>query len=195
MAIETVKHGGRTLYRDVPDGAEKRTEPSGLAVAYIDRNWKQTGKVMVKAFVGNAAKPALYFTTRKADFAEKEISSLFENIAAHKRTVQERREQDQAGHSLKVDDVIVNSWGYDQTNVDAYKVVRATAHFVWLQSIPTRQLPDETVGPMSARCVPVVDAEPSGKIEMHRARGKNVSMKYGSGSIWDGRPMYESWYA
>ena len=37
--------------------------------------------------------------------------------------------------TLKVGDVMYSSWGYDQTNVDFYKVVRATAKSVWLISI------------------------------------------------------------
>jgi hypothetical protein len=32
-------------------------------------------------------------------------------------------------------------------------------------------------------------------IEKHAASKNNVTMKYGCGSKWDGRPMYTSWYA
>lgn len=31
--------------------------------------------------------------------------------------------------------ILVSTWGYDQTNVDFYKVVRESESFVWLQKI------------------------------------------------------------
>jgi hypothetical protein len=34
-----------------------------------------------------------------------------------------------------------------------------------------------------------------GVAQCGRPSGRNVSMKYGSGSVWDGKPLYESWYA
>ena len=36
-------------------------------------------------------------------------------------------------HDIQPGDVFVESWGYDQTNVDAYEVTRVTAHMVEIQ--------------------------------------------------------------
>lgn len=35
----------------------------------------------------------------------------------------------------KVGDILDSSWGYDQTNIDFYQVVKTTEHSVWLRSI------------------------------------------------------------
>jgi hypothetical protein len=38
-----------------------------------------------------------------------------------------------AKQEVKVGDIFYTSWGYDQTNVEFYKVVRATKSSVWVQ--------------------------------------------------------------
>lgn len=36
---------------------------------------------------------------------------------------------------VKPGDIFYSSWGYDQTNIDFYKIVRATDKTVWIQEI------------------------------------------------------------
>src|SRR6185312_11921427 len=145
----------------------------------------------------------LYFTTRKMDYAEKEIAGLFESVRAHKKLVEDYRKQQNAGHSLKVGDIITNSWGYDQTNVDWYRIVKTSNNYVWLQPICANV---EETGFMSGRSSPGVDTsnpdptqwnfrDAKGKIEKHRAQDEHVCMQFGSGSKWHGEAKYCSWYA
>lgn len=44
----------------------------------------------------------------------------------------------------KVGDILISSWGYDQTNIDYYKVVRTTDKSVWIQQVRSKAL--EQVG-------------------------------------------------
>ena len=43
----------------------------------------------------------------------------------------------QIQHSLKPGTILASSWGYDQTNWDFYKVVKATARMVYLVKMDT----------------------------------------------------------
>jgi hypothetical protein len=54
------------------------------------------------------------------------------------------------------DDVLEASWGYDQTNVDYFKVERRTAASVWIVKIGQKHVPG-TEGFMSERVVPDPD--------------------------------------
>ncbi len=106
-------------------------------------------------------------------------------------------------------DIITNSWGYDQTNVDWYRVTRTSEFYVWLQPIAGHT---KETGFMSGQSVPHVetnDADPSKwgykdtkePEERHKATSygdpatSSVCFKFGSGSKWDGQARYESWYA
>lgn len=116
-----------------------------------------------------------------------------------------------------VGDVLYSSWGYDQTNVDFYKVVRRTASSVWLVRIGARHVPGSE-GFMSERTVPDPDvvipwgdyepawkSQPGGGTE---PRVKRIRRGYGGGvavtmTSYAGaypyehgeRGAYRSWYA
>lgn len=106
---------------------------------------------------------------------------------------------------LQVGDILTYSWGYDQTNVDAFQVVRASDGCVWLREIATRVT--ETTGWMAERVVPVRDAFLKDSPEIKKVRKLNlwayrdadleeyVQMDHGSGRLWLGNSLYCSHYA
>lgn len=49
-------------------------------------------------------------------------------------------------HSVEVGDIFTSSWGYDQTNVDFYEVVRTTPKSVEIRAIGTRVAQVDSVG-------------------------------------------------
>ena len=53
---------------------------------------------------------------------------------------------------VNVGDLFSCSWGYDQTNVDFYMVVKVTGKSAWLASVPSERKYD---GPMNGTCRPV----------------------------------------
>ena len=55
--------------------------------------------------------------------------------------------------SVKVGDMFSSHWGYEQTNVDFYMVVKVTGKSAWLASLPQIRKYD---GPMSGKCSPVI---------------------------------------
>jgi hypothetical protein len=114
----------------------------------------------------------------------------------------------------EVGSVLYSSWGYDQTNVDFYQVVRTSASSVWV--VPMRKH-CEAAGFMSGHVVPT---EPILSRVVHK-RNSEGGIYYGESEevevkpamyrwnkngyarisyseyaqVWDGKPKYQSWYA
>ena len=44
---------------------------------------------------------------------------------------------------FKTDDILVSSWGYDQTNVTFYRVIKTTPKTVTIRQVKSTQTPDE----------------------------------------------------
>lgn len=101
--------------------------------------------------------------------------------------------------------IYVRSWGYDQTNVNAFQVVRATPKMMWLRPIETRVLEGSDKGGMCCRVVPVKDSFVascvSGKeLRVRRVESIPVGFSSNKGRRFyhlhrDGRSYYCSWYS
>jgi len=94
-------------------------------------------------------------------------------------------------HGVKVGDVFVETWGYDQTNIDYYEVVRLMP-----QSVELVHIPHKTVGEGEAlRLTPDVGTrhEPRkfnyGVVDTNKRRGRMfVKRVFWSGDADDGGP-------
>lgn len=105
---------------------------------------------------------------------------------------------------LKPFDILSSSWGYDQTNVDYYSVVRATDKTVWLQPIRGHMVSSEG-GSMCGYSVPVPGAfkgeQLKRKIKVYNDRvlvrisGYEVASKLRQNVDGSYGKSYVSWYA
>lgn len=99
---------------------------------------------------------------------------------------------------VKVGDVFVDSWGYDQTNVDAYQVVRMTPTMVYAGRIGTkivngRRLPlrDSFLGDSLIRR----------KVTFYNPWGADQTSvwfntsSFSAAYLWDGEETYYETYA
>lgn len=101
-----------------------------------------------------------------------------------------------AGHGFRVGDLLYSAWGYDQTNVDFYEVVRVSKSTIWLQKRRAVITPGAGLSPMSGYSVP------GDGFESERVFSRRVS-PHGSVKIddcsrayrWQGKPVGCSWYA
>ena len=97
----------------------------------------------------------------------------------------------------KVGDIFVSSWGYDQTNIDFYEVVKATKATVTVRAIGKRVVADK--GSQT-----LVEAVPGDFLE-HRnepqVKRPRACGSYGwaitisscqTGFPWNGQPRYET---
>lgn len=104
-------------------------------------------------------------------------------------------------NEIQIGDIFVASWGYDQTNVDAYQCVRRTAKTAYFRGIRTAAVPG-TSGFMCQNVVPLPNAFlEDGVDNLIKAPASGADgFKFHHGRRWatrhvDGKTYYQSWYA
>ncbi|MES2208495.1 MAG: hypothetical protein V4525_17090 [Pseudomonadota bacterium] len=100
-----------------------------------------------------------------------------------------------SAHTLKINDVLYSSWGYEQTNVDFFQVVRTTAQSVWVKELKQQKV---ATADMSGTTTPLINEfKENAKERMHRVKhGDSIRIEsYTSASLWDGKPVCYSSYA
>lgn len=90
--------------------------------------------------------------------------------------------RDRAMIDININDILYSSWGYEQTNIDYYQVVRKTAKKLWVRKLKSTRT--ET-GFMSGPCVPHPNEFISQEFSIFPDKYKK----------WQGRPLTCSWYA
>lgn len=134
-------------------------------------------------------------STKKSGMLSKSFNDMVKSVRKG-----EHLEKD-VSHDFKVGDILVSSWGYDQTNVQWYQVVGVTPKSVKIREIKGRIV--HAIGSMSGEAVPIPDAFTNNLWfgEQKTARinqfGKvNITSDgYITAHKWDGNPEYVSWYA
>lgn len=94
----------------------------------------------------------------------------------------------------KEGDILYSSWGYDQTNIDFYKVLKVTKASVKIQKVPSKIVKQ---GGPSDEVVPNLAVSPEGKVMTKRFRpatqGYAVKIaSYASAYLWDGKPKRQT---
>jgi hypothetical protein len=101
-------------------------------------------------------------------------------------------------HNIKPGDIFYNSWGYEQTNIDFYQVVKTTAKTITIQKIKGTSN-DYNAHQMSGSKIAVKDAFCGDELIRKTPYLFNghwcISFEFGAGSQWDGTPMSFSCYA
>lgn len=96
-------------------------------------------------------------------------------------------------NTLKAGDVLYTSWGYDQTNINFYQVVRTVGKYsVELIEIMS-EIDHSNTGAdyvVARKDIYRLDAQP----RTHRVKnGDHVKIKsYATAYLWDGKPKYET---
>lgn len=179
----------------IPKGARKVAHKHSDAVAYV---YEANGHPCARVFYGKQAKPVAAYRYRNEAEREQSVAKYFAARVEHDHAMAQRREARKGDHGLKAGDVLVSSWGYDQTNVDFYKVLRLVgSQSVEIVKVGGKHSSNDGGSSMSGR----VSADPDkiiGDPMLRRARpGGHVTIEgnYRHASPWDGKPHYESWYA
>ena len=183
----------------IPKGATKIAAKDLPVVFYTYKEPKNSNiAVAAMCFIGKQSKPAWHYAFLTYERMEKYIADQIESV----RLSQERKAKEKAErlkpHSLKVGDIMVCSWGYDQTNVDFYKVKRLVGKsMVELIGIRSANIDDsyEAHG-MACKVIPLPKEEYGEPFKKKSNSSNCVSMtSFSSARLWDGKPKYKSWYA
>lgn len=111
------------------------------------------------------------------------------------RKVKRALERKAAVENVAVGDMFVASWGWEQTNVDAYQVVAKKGASVVLREIALESI-DGSEGFMCDRVRPVKDAF-IGEEFTKRITGRYIKIDdvRSAGPAEEGKEFYRSWYA
>lgn len=169
---------------------------------YLVRSIKLTPKAKYSS--DTVLSNEVYRTIEEAkQAASKWIDGIRANIEDRQQQRQARRDADKsvkAEDFYKVGDIIVNTWGWEQTNVSFYQVVKVGNKTIDIEQIyaATVSGSEEQHG-MADRVVAQKDAfKPDGdKYTLRVKAGGWLSNpeSYYHMHKWDGRPEYRSWYA
>lgn len=178
------------------------------------------GRCAVKVWRGNQGKPFIYYSFKTPEKREDYITNTVKKDAKsiwdykQERKAEKEEVKRELVNPFVIGDIVSNSWGYDQTNVDFYQVVGLGAKSVKLRSIGCQTVPGSE-GMMCCRVMPVKDNflskstheghykdgnPPFTKvIKGYKERNGQMRVylhfKHGSGSKWEGESLYNSWYA
>jgi hypothetical protein len=179
--------GLKTRY--IPTGAVEKLYPEVNAVVYL------TGEKGAIGYTGKANTHSFHYGFQTPARRDEYIANWMEGLKKKQVTKAQKQEERKLPHTLVVGDIMVYSWGYDQTNIDFYQVISVTPKTVKVQKI-YGQAVDGSEGFMCCNVVPVKSKFISKEV-LTKKVDKNgyASMSFGCMSKWDGRPRYQSWYA
>lgn len=99
-----------------------RNDDLGVEV-YRDNNPKREGSIVLMGFAGKRQKPDWHYRFSSEERAAKHVDEWLRGLKASQQYKTEQKEKKKAfKHTLKVGDLLVSSWGYEQTNIDYYQV-------------------------------------------------------------------------
>jgi hypothetical protein len=133
---------------------------------------------------------------RMVEYCEDFLASL-DRAAAYKeqRKIERANARKEAIANVKEGDIYVASWGWEQTNVDAYQVVAKKGASVVLREIALESI-EGSEGFMSDRVRPVKDAFIGGEFKK-RIVGKHINVDDVRCALpaAEDKEFYRSWYA
>lgn len=107
------------------------------------------------------------------------------------------RPYEEPRHNIKIGDVFVYSWGYDQTNIEYYQVTATTDKTVTIREIKSGDVENDYMM-MTGKSTAIKDTfigEPMRKTPYFSSGQWRLNMSYGICSPWDGKPQRYSYYA
>jgi len=153
-------------------------------------------------YTGSSSRPAFNYSFRTRGRMEDYITEYFQGIKSRQdRKNQEAEKKRSFVTTLKPGDIIAESWGYDQTNVNFYQVIEVNGkNMITIREIAATITESGNMS-MSGRTVPLPGEFLKDSVPMRKkvlpglSNGEYINIRsYSSGHLWDGSPMFCSWY-
>jgi len=143
-----------------------------------------------------------------SEWIEKIKKEQSEKLKAKEFNQLKQKELDLEKENIKIGDVIVSTWGYDQTNVDMYQICEIKSKRILLKKIATKKVKN-TEGFMCCDVIPDINNFLISKHEntefwslvkiIQSSNNKYFKFSgfasYEYVKIWNGLPQFCSWYA
>lgn len=177
---------------------KERYIPAGYTQLAIDNpadvvvytNNGAVGKWSAICFAGKAVNATWYYLFKNEEAMLAQVAQTVNNRIARAATVAKYKAERLAPTDLKEGDILYCSWGYDQTQVDFYKVKQVLGNNR-IKIVPMTAV----VAEQSTGADYMVAGEEKGEPMLKIANGKQNSVKITSFSnayLWDGQPKYET---
>ena len=178
--------------KDNPTLIQRENTPPGLEIWTYEIPGRDGGTTYAAAaFWGKASKPLWHNTFTNVMRQEEKIDQTIKNFeAAVERKQEAQRARSQFAHGFSIGDILVSSWGYDQTNVDWYEVVGIPTP----KTILIRPIGGHVVKSVhGADYVSAVPGSYTGPAEKKIPNAYGVKINsYATARKWDGKPMYQT---
>jgi hypothetical protein len=149
------------------------------------------------AYQGTALKPFWNYTFLNDSQLNAETERFFEKCRAMREYREEKaKARREFVPTLKAGDILDTCWGYDQTNVEFYQVIRVSGKTAVLREIAQKSV--NATGPYSGTVTAVKDQflEKEPEITRRILPGNCIRItECASASLWNGEPAYCSWGA
>lgn len=150
------------------------------------------GFPIARGFKGKSQKPTFAFVFETTARRDTYVLEWLEGLRAQKPKP----------HTLKVGGVLCASWGYDQTNVDFYKITKLVGKTM-IEFSKVGVISDHEDGKaalsMQDHVTPDVTTVEAGiyrrRVSMFGDRPCVGITSCANGYLWDGKPKFRSWYA
>jgi len=169
----------------------------------IIRATSSKDKPILVVFRGKSSKPVANYFYNSHERREEAIKKYKETADWHEEYDLKKKAEKAARPKpqSKVGDIFVNSWGYEQTNVDYYQIIeRPSAHFAIVKEIGAKMV-EGSAGRDCCNMLPMKDVflengkEMRVKITNYGKGSESFKVNsYSSASLWKGEENYCSWY-
>ena len=168
---------------------EKIVKFDGAVEVYI---MEDGPKYVAKGFKGKAAKSAFYYNFKTAERMNAYVEKFFadyERALEYKaeRKAEVKAAKSKAAEEIKVGDIYSSSWGYDQTNVDFYKVLEVKKASAVIVKVGSETVSDRG----SCTDVVAVPEVETGEPMLKRIGEYGFKVRsFAHATKWDGKPKY-----
>jgi putative cell wall-binding protein len=179
------------------------------------------GDVQTLRFPNHKFKTTIIQHTPKARFRKYKVISNFVFLSEEKAMeyatkfvntqtskVNEKAERNEnrktilASDFYKIGDIVVNTWGYEQTNVDFFQVIKITNRSIMVKAI-RQSVVDGSIYSHGMACEVVPSPnnfinnndKPSYTLRVYENGRLSSPESYYYMKKWSGNPQYKSWYA
>ncbi len=179
------------LKQELGDTYSEESTDNSLIIKGTTKN----GRPMTAIWYGRAEKPQIYSTYPNEEYRDKAIQEFLDR-RAYRAEVNAQRKQERRltrDHNIQIGDIYYTNWGYDQTNIDFYKVVNVRGSRIDLKEL-TQKYTDRGEGGYPDTVIPG-DEFANDKIYTVSARADGTVTSLSSFeylSKWDGQPKYQT---
>ena len=153
------------------------------------------GKPAVMAFHGKKSTPDNHYWFPTEEQRQTFIEQFIDSRRKHDERIKQAREDRKKPHDLEIGAILYDSWGYDQTNVDFYKVVSRTNRTVEVVQIGTKILDDENGNNFTADSVVAdpdrVISDPTKHVVNTETRSIRIN-SFSHAFPWGGKPLHQT---